>query len=472
MQKIYILTNVLPYKYGGRTKSLLQRAELLDANGYEVEILFTGIDYNLAEKFENLYVNNIIPRSVKTTSMWLDMRKETNIKKYEIPAKNSYGTSVIETEFYEGSNNIERVKHLIPLSTKCSHVDTLASDGTLIRRSFYPTGKKMTDSYFYNADGSLHTTFKYELKNNKNQVVHIEYENGKYSEDKIVFNTYDQYKTFWINQYIGNETCNVIIDPRLEDKNVINAKLKNAQLFFVFHGDHLKPNKTLKTRFQHVFPMPQNSHHRFIVLTEEQAEDIRNHPEYGGIDISVIGHPIEQRELSIDYDDKRFIILSRLAESKQVLDAIKAFTIFWQNHQDYYLDIYGDGDEKDNLAMYIKYLNPGNNIQLKGFTADGNNELQKSLATIIATRTEGNSLSIIESLANGCPIASYTFKYGQQDNIINGVNGFIAQENSPQALANTLEQIIKFKQDRQQIASTVDKYSREALIEKWNQVLI
>ena len=33
---------------------------------------------------------------------------------------------------------------------------------------------------------------------------------------------------------------------------------------------------------------------------------------------------------------------------------------------------------------------------------------------------EGHSLSVCESLANGCPVVSYDYKYGPQDGIANG----------------------------------------------------
>lgn len=492
MRTIYIQTNVLPNNYGGRTKSIFQRANFLVEAGYQVEILFTSLQYDFPLQFAYLKQQNIIHQDVKLTAMIDDLRQDTELLTYQYKLEFNYDTPEnTEYDFHAINNSLSEVRFKVPQSNKIILRDFIATDGTLYRRNYYKTLKKASNATLYNPNGSAFLELEYENINKVNTIVKLNYFNGKYPDFRA--DKYVELKTFWLTQYINQENSVLIIDARTEDTAVINAKL-NLPQYFIFHSNHntikaksiilhqnniFKKTKTktitedvLKSNWLKVLKLPPQTNLNFICLTEQQKSDISKLPEYNGVNIEVIAHPITIQTTNEEYDRKRFVIVSRLVSNKNVLESIRAFHSFLKVHPDYHLDIYGSGSDQEKIINYISEHNLDNNIHFKGFTNQIQEVFSTALASLVTTKYEGFGLAIAESIACGCPIVAYPFKYGQKDLTINGQTGFISQERTIESLVEQMEKIISVKQNRKANAQTLTEYSRDNIIKKWENILI
>ncbi len=468
MKKIYIQTNVLPTNYGGRTKSIFQRANILVEQGYDVEILFTGLQYDFDIQFAHLYRTNIIDKRIKLTSMIDDLRKDTDLLTYRYKTEFNYDDCVDTRVYHDFNESLSEVQFHVPATKKIFLRDFISADGTLYRRNYYRTTGKTTNANLYNPDGSLMARLEYEVVKGKNTVSNVEYINGAYPAFNCT--SFGQLKTYWLKQYINPENAVLLVDARTEDRVVFNAKLPMKK-YFILHSNHYSVSKQeIKRNWLYILSKPASNDYELICLTEEQKQDIMNLDIYQGVKINVIGHPIESSGINNDYDDKRFVIISRLEPNKNVLDSLRAFHRFSLQHPEYRLDIYGSGSEEQLITDYIKFYKL-NNVMFHGYTSNPKAEFAKSLATIITSSYEGFGLSIGESIASGCPVVAYPFKYGQADLITPELSGFISTERTLTSLITELEKLTQIPLDRQAISNSIAHYSTENLTKLWGNLL-
>ncbi len=471
MKKVYILTNGLAYKFGGRTKSIFVRAKMLADLNYDVEILFVGLDFNHYRQFEVMYKEWNLSKNIKLRSIWQELKKTTGIKKYPyLNANDQYEQEVCKFGYFPVDNDIEYCRHIIPNTKNHNYVDYLDHEQTLIRRCYYPTQKSMTHVKYFNSDGSVCFTANFIQGKKLNEMINIDYFNGRY--DKGYFNSIYELKAMWLNNIIGNESAYLFSDARIEDQTVQLINLPNIKIFYIFHTIHtiIKDKNKITKKFKPIIKKGLGSE-EIIVLTNEQKEDILLLKEYGGIKVNVIGHPLNRQIIKEKYNNKRFIVISRLVKSKKIEDVIYAFELFSRNNKEYSLDIYGQGELQDELQALINNLKLSNSITLCGYTNKVYEELQNSLAMINTTAFEGFGMSVGESIINGCPVISYEYRYGLKELVVNNKNGYIVKENNINELAKTMEVVINNQQNRQEISNSLDKYSTENIKKLWQELL-
>ena len=128
--------------------------------------------------------------------------------------------------------------------------------------------------------------------------------------------------------------------------------------------------------------------------------------------ITVIPHSIISIPLKYEPNGNQICIVSRLDPLKNIQDAIEAFMQFNEKVPGFVLAIYGVGKAEETLLQLIKENNLNRIVQLKGFIKDPNRVFQESNFSIMCSSHEAFALSILESIANGCPAISYDTKWG------------------------------------------------------------
>ncbi len=158
----------------------------------------------------------------------------------------------------------------------------------------------------------------------------------------------------------------------------------------------------------------------------------------------------------------RFIHISGLEKLKNPTSIIEAFAIVQKNYPSAVLDIFGS--EGKHLKVLVKELQLKENIhfhteipqpQLADF-------IRQSLALILYSSYETFGCVIIEANACGIPVIVSDIPVFHET-VMEGINGFFAEANNPQALAEKMIEVIKKKVsfDSNSIAATSSKYSYE-----------
>jgi accessory Sec system glycosylation protein GtfA len=129
-------------------------------------------------------------------------------------------------------------------------------------------------------------------------------------------------------------------------------------------------------------------------------------------------YPSEQRR------KHSLITASRLATEKHVDWLIRAVDKARAVVPDVTLDIYGEGVEGKKLKELISELNCEDSVKLCG--QQNLNEVYKNYEAYVSGSTsEGFGLTLMEAIGSGLPIIGFDVRYGNQNFIDDGENGYI-----------------------------------------------
>lgn len=208
---------------------------------------------------------------------------------------------------------------------------------------------------------------------------------------------------------------------------------------------------------------------RFVVLSSEDAG-------YWGAIPNMQVIPNAARHLGAGYSDgssKRVIAVGRLDYQKGFDRLLEAWDIVQRDgkHQDWHLDIYGQGEWKDMLQQMIVSRGLGNTATLHEPTTHIVDEYVHSGMLVMSSHYEGFPMVMIEAMACGLPVVSFDFKCGPRDIIGENVNGILVHEGDISGLAHAMMKLMDNDSLRLRLASNArritETYSEENVMGQW-----
>ena len=141
--------------------------------------------------------------------------------------------------------------------------------------------------------------------------------------------------------------------------------------------------------------------------------------------IKYIYNPYIHKIYKNNFRKKKNIILSvgRLCEQKNFKDLIISFKNFQKKHNNYILNIFGDGYQRDMLKNLIISLNLEKKIFLKGYTSNLSNEYKKAKLFVLPSIYEGLGNVLLDALNFSVPCISTKCKSGPKEILCNGKGG-------------------------------------------------
>ncbi|PNZ28350.1 hypothetical protein CD114_04440 [Mammaliicoccus sciuri] len=95
------------------------------------------------------------------------------------------------------------------------------------------------------------------------------------------------------------------------------------------------------------------------------------------------------------------------------------------------------------------------------------------MISIVTSKTEGFSLSILESMANGTPVLTYDFNYGPSEIIVNNEDGIIIEKNNVKILSENILELSKNRDlvrrmSKNAVRNIKNKFSKKQIKNMWN----
>lgn len=133
--------------------------------------------------------------------------------------------------------------------------------------------------------------------------------------------------------------------------------------------------------------------------------------------------------------DKRVVAFSRLNKQKNLTMLLKGFASFREKHPDYTLEIYGRGEELDNLIQEAQNLGISETVRFCGFCSDIHDRILSARMFVSTSDYEGISNSMLEALGIGLPVICTDCPVGgARMTIESGVNGILIPVRDQDAL--------------------------------------
>ena len=178
-----------------------------------------------------------------------------------------------------------------------------------------------------------------------------------------------------------------------------------------------------------------------------------------------------------DIDNKRIICVARLEIIQKRQDVlIRAFALFCKQHNDYILQLVGDGPDLETLkALAVKY-EVATRIEFLGDRKDVFDLLSKATMFVLCSDYEGLPNALLESLAIGVPSISSDYSPGGVRSIIDNFdNGFIVPCNDENALAEKMIYLAEHSDIREKFTRNskvvFDRFNPKIIDQKWKNCI-
>lgn len=261
-----------------------------------------------------------------------------------------------------------------------------------------------------------------------------------------------------LHKYIYDYKPDYIVTAHYELLDMLPKEYLNK----TFHHQHssFKDAKSNKANIK-TFDKYKNKIH-FIWLTKKTMDFAIKH---GYEKSTYIYNPVRFKcDNKADVKlNKKLVTIARLSPDKSIDKMIDIVEDIFKDakYKDWTLEIYGKGDQEDNLKNQIRNKKQ---IKLMGITDNPKEVLLNSSINLNTSKFEGFSLSILE--ANECGIPTIAFDFGESTNeqIINEKTGIIAK--NIDEYKNKLKEIMDDSQKLEELSINAKEFSKNFYIEK------
>ncbi|MBM7600165.1 poly(glycerol-phosphate) alpha-glucosyltransferase [Virgibacillus halotolerans] len=496
-----LLVRSLDVIRGGVTKASIKRANVL-AKEYEKVIIVTIVfQQNHKQIIKELYDKKILSKNIQVVNFFEDIKPNKGKPKN---SKTKYNYLVKERGFVEFpvENMKEEPSYRYYENGLYTKYKRFNQDGTLKFVDYMDADRYRLRREEFDERGILVRIRQMDKLTNKSRLdryfdnkgfcflsVHINSKTGKegraaiFKEEPIELESLYEYQERWLNSLLNGIAYPVVTcELRGLHKMLQEVKHDNIKKIEVIHTNHIKEPfddvKNIKNSYRQLFENTKELD-KVVFLTKEQKDDVES--VYGKNDkFVVIPHAsgVDERTSSknkLNYNSKLAVTLARYHEDKRLDESIKAFKFVVEKVPEAKYYIYGYGNLKGDLKSLIKKLELENNVYLKKYTTEPKEAYRKATCSILTSRQEGFAMVITESMSVGTPVISYDTKYGPEDIIEDGVDGFIVPQGDTKKLAEKIIEVMKDRDLRDNLSENAlhvnDTFSEVKYKERWLDVI-
>lgn len=259
--------------------------------------------------------------------------------------------------------------------------------------------------------------------------------------------------------------CNMKLSCKIVAELHFNQRLRHDVLMANHHGWLWEQIGKFRTR---QMIRETKALDRLVVLTKEDMEQWQ----MTNNNVCQIYNPLPYESCEVaTLNDKSIVSVGRLSPQKNYSSLFRAWKLVHQKHPDWQLNIWGDGELKEQLQSEIRVLGIEQSLHLCGRTNNVSKEYLHSSAYVMSSAFEGFPMVLLEAASFGLPLISYACYCGPKDIIENGKNGFLVNQNDEQGLADAICKIIEDEALRKKMGHMSKKnsqrFSQENILPLW-----
>ena len=489
---------------GGMTRVMLDRVCGFKREGLHVTVLLGGRgkeQYDAVEIYKNAGYPEICKEDFLCMEDWLANRLTTNqnikdskeqegffLSKRSGNTQDIYSNGVLSGKRYYGENNsIVKVENYAISSGEKKKIESIEYyyNNKKYKTTIIANQLEKYESYYADNGFCFMTCYFYEGKEktvrlfNQNDGSVVEYAN--ISDVREYF-----YSQYVMENY--NEDLFVICDPILDfepgfrymkevgEHKIYKIAINHGIGFAIPRNWNSKCNP----RFQRYLDTPSSELDALIILTEVALKNIKKR--FGDrnifkcipnkVDLNPVRRPIEKR------NKNKTVFVGRFSEEKQCVQVVKAFALVVKQYPNAILELYGRGNSEDSIREEIEKNGLTKNVFVKGFSRNVQDVFSDARLSVVASEYtfESFCLSLVESLASGCPAVSYEMKFGAGYVIKDGYNGFLTKADDIEKLAENIIKVYNMDDAELEKLSinayeTAKIFSPESYEENWRKLL-
>ena len=479
------------------TLSELQRYHAFNAHGYPIKFLTLAYDNAgiLQCSQHQLAVTDVInmydfwqqvPSTLKIlpghpTAFEIGFAKDMTIVPIDgVSHVMKDGFELATIYFFAGTEQVQQVDFL----DQYSH---------LVQSDFYDARGFKSRTLYYDLQGNLSHAITYNLKGQ--QVVHEMYDHTHhntlltlyYQHQEYTFDNYDGAFQFFLQQILQPQDV-VIAEEPATYQYLLNNNLSTIKQYVslpIHVVDMQQPAQSALTpAMQELMQAPPQKLNAGIVATAQQQSDLEQwchvHQQTLPFPLKVASFATAATKQQIPMVQRKplnFVSFMSMLPSRHPLLILRAFNQFVeQNHYQAHLTLYGYGDEAliKQCEKYIQDETLTEQVTLAAYgPRDWETVLDQSVGLIDLADDDPQSVAMVTALAHGVPMIVGHGKYGFQELVQDGVNGWVVdlEINSIVQAFNHFTQPDVLQQASTNAYYLAQEYQPAAVTQEWSSIL-
>ena len=207
-----------------------------------------------------------------------------------------------------------------------------------------------------------------------------------------------------------------------------------------------------------------------VALTNGDAEEWRKLTHK----VCVIPNAVHLNE-SGSYSDcqlKTAIFVGRLCMQKDVFSLLRLWKNIHDQHPDWQLNIFGDGELKEDIHSEIDRMD--SNVHVYPPTSNIMDQYKESSMLLMTSRFEPFGLVLPEAMSCGLPVIAFDCPYGPADIITDSVDGYLIKDRKEDVFSQRVCQLIESHELRVQMGqngmASSQRYNASCIMPQWIQL--
>ncbi|NYE18446.1 glycosyltransferase [Microbacterium immunditiarum] len=279
----------------------------------------------------------------------------------------------------------------------------------------------------------------------------------------------------WLDELIADAPAVVVVDSKTAARSMQHYQRTNVTLIHLVHGAHTDRQGRLTAARRPVFEnLPRWDAVAFLTETQRRAAiELLGDP--GNLVVAPNGVTVPSDVPRLPSDRLHGVIVSRLSSAKRLDHALRIIAAVRERGIPITADIVGDGPRRAVLEAEAARLGLGDAVRFTGYREDTPDFVRRGAWTLLTSRSEGESLALVEAMAVGCVPVAYDIPYGPADVIDDGRNGCLIPEGDHEAAASALARVCTQEEGalaamRRHARDTARKFDDAGVAQLWAEI--
>lgn len=168
------------------------------------------------------------------------------------------------------------------------------------------------------------------------------------------------------------------------------------------------------------------------------------------------------RESYLGERSKSIVMVGRIDQNKNQRMVIEAFATLAKDYPEWKVELYGDGEERENLEAYVKELSLEKQIIFHGIQTNLPEKIEKASIFVLPSKQEGMPNALIEAMVLGlCVVSTDCPCGGPRDLIIPEKNGILIPVDDKERLQSVLIRLMDDEKLRSELSQSARKIIRQ-----------
>lgn len=187
--------------------------------------------------------------------------------------------------------------------------------------------------------------------------------------------------------------------------------------------------------------------------------------------ITAISNPVDMQDNRSISKEKALITVGRLEYAKGTEMLAQIVPDVLGRYADWKWYFLGEGEDKELMERICREYGLENRLILTGVVRNVNEYLRASSIMVMASRSEGLPMSLLEARAYGLPCIAFDVPLGPSELIEDGMNGFLIAPFQLDEMKDRIGQLVEDDGLRERFSkaarSGLEQYRLDHILEKW-----